>query len=156
MMNCLLRTIQAIAEQSRSYMDQSPSPVKADSVVLDADTLFPLVLWVVIHANLQHTGPHYLLAHLDRFAQSQHPGATLASDVDDEMSVGGTQHQQRPEYASYGPTSYARTLIEAAVRLVVTIEPSQLFLSEQSALEHQSASSAITNTPYLTHTDGMR
>ncbi len=60
--------------------------------VLDADTLFPLVLWVVIHAQLQHTGPHYLLGHLDRFARSQNPMAAAAAEEADTGA--GNQHHQ--------------------------------------------------------------
>ena len=202
MMNCLLRTIQAIAEQARAYYsaaessssaaqssavhtlaaaDPAPAPVAAATharhLVLDADTLFPLVLWAVIHARLEQSGPHYLLAHADRFAvPHSHPSFSSASASDDASNASDNgndgasterrRHRssnadttQRPSesaadsssssssssssYASYGPASYARTLIEAAVRLVVTIDPSQLFLSEASARFHDATEAAL-------------
>jgi hypothetical protein len=145
-----------VAPQARSYFVQihSTDSLSSHHLVLDADTLFPLVLWVVIHARLQQSGPHFLLAHIDRFSVMPEAPAQVRRNKKSERSGSGEfenagsaepNSNSQDSFANYGACNYARTLIEASIHLVVTITPSQLFLSEHNTMFHQQLERDLLN-----------
>ena len=121
-LDCFVRTLQMINAQAQTYwsmFQSSQSDDKPEQLVLDADTLFPIVLWVVIHSDIHLSGPHFILYHLDRFS------AAYNSDFDDQCE----RPSIKRSFACFGISNYARTMIEAAIRMIVTLNPSHLQIS---------------------------